>query len=207
MRLLVKCGIAAPVLLTALLITIGFLHPGYDHATQFISELGAQNAPFAFAMNTGLIIVGLLMIAFAFGMRAADKNIFSMIGFLAIIIAAAGMMIAGIFACDAECSNNSFSGQAHNTAAKLLGFGMVFAPLFFSFSVKNSKLRILGILVFLIAGTFGVAFLVQMYDIPLEDLFYKYLGFMTEIPKGILQRISMGLPFAWMFIAAWKTKE
>ena len=64
---LAVCGIIGPILFTIVLITLGFLQPGYNHITQYMSELGAVNAPYANIKNTGLFIIGILIVFFSFG--------------------------------------------------------------------------------------------------------------------------------------------
>jgi len=60
-KFLVICGIIAPLLFTIQLIIIGNYHPNYNHITQYLSELGAVNAPYANIKNTGLSIIGILI--------------------------------------------------------------------------------------------------------------------------------------------------
>jgi len=67
-KYLVICGIIGPIMFTIVLITLGFLHPEYNHITQYISELGATNAPYAGIINTGLFFVGILIAFFSIGL-------------------------------------------------------------------------------------------------------------------------------------------
>jgi len=60
-RLLIFCGIAAPVVLLLAVIIAGSLHPGYSHISQAISEFGAQGAPHrAILSYAGLVPAGVL---------------------------------------------------------------------------------------------------------------------------------------------------
>jgi uncharacterized protein DUF998 len=66
LRLLAACGIAAPLVFTAAVLATSRVHPGYDQARTFISELGATGAPAAGVMNlAGFLAYGLLVAAFA----------------------------------------------------------------------------------------------------------------------------------------------
>jgi hypothetical membrane protein len=72
---LAACGVAAPVVFIAAVITASVNHPGYDQLKNFISELGATGAPAAGVMNfAGFLPYGVLTAAFALavhrGMRA-----------------------------------------------------------------------------------------------------------------------------------------
>jgi len=51
MRLVAWSGILAPLLRLGLILLLGALHPDYSQARDFISELGAPDAPFPAVMN------------------------------------------------------------------------------------------------------------------------------------------------------------
>jgi len=69
LRVLAVCGIIGPVLFTGLVVIISYLRPGYSHMSQAISELGEVGAPNAIVQDTNFILVGLLIIAFSFGLH------------------------------------------------------------------------------------------------------------------------------------------
>lgn len=72
LRLLAICGIIGPILYTSVLIIVGLLRPGYNHVTQYMSELDEVGGPNAIIMNiAGFTMLGLLMVAFAFGPTVA----------------------------------------------------------------------------------------------------------------------------------------
>lgn len=74
-KFLAFCGVIAPILFTVVLLILGSLQLGYNHATQYISELGANSAPYALIMNTiGFPLLGLLTIAFAFALDQGVNN-------------------------------------------------------------------------------------------------------------------------------------
>ncbi len=63
------CGVIAPVLFTIIVITLSLLRPGYSHVSQAISELGSVGAPNAIVQDGNFILLGLLIIAFAYGLH------------------------------------------------------------------------------------------------------------------------------------------
>jgi hypothetical protein len=66
MRLLAWAGILAPLLRLGLILLLGALHPDYSQARDFISELGAPDAPHRAVMNLlGIALVGLLLVVFS----------------------------------------------------------------------------------------------------------------------------------------------
>lgn len=119
---------AAAVLLLTLLGAAGF--PGYSHASQFISELGARGAPhelwvrFAGFLPAG-IFVGLFAAA---AFRALPRSGLTSAGLLGIGVYALGYVAAAFFPCEPGCrpAQPSLSQTIHN----VLGLaGYLLAPL------------------------------------------------------------------------------
>jgi len=127
--LLAICGVLGPILYTIVLVTVGFLHPGYNHARQLISELGAVGAPNAMIMNlAGFSLLGILTIAFSFGLYLNMKDgISSKIGLAFLVVSGVGQIAVGFFPCDPGCVNVSFTGIMHVVSARILWIGMVIA--------------------------------------------------------------------------------
>jgi len=116
--------------LLAMVLIGGATFPGYDHASQYISELGATGAPRGFEVSWyGFLPVGVLMIAFAvFAWLSAPRSVLSTLGFFGIVLYAIGYVGSAFFPCDYGCrpEEPSFSQQMH----LLVGFvGYMFAPL------------------------------------------------------------------------------
>src|SRR3990170_1860649 len=68
-RLLAICGIIGPIFFTTVVVTLALLRPGYSHLAQAISELGEVGAPNAIVQDINFIMLGLLTLAFAFGLH------------------------------------------------------------------------------------------------------------------------------------------
>lgn len=63
-------GVLAPLVLSLTLIAFAILQPDYNHATQAISDLGIQGAPFATLWNSvGFGLVGALIVGFAWSLE------------------------------------------------------------------------------------------------------------------------------------------
>lgn len=111
----------------------GALHPGYDHAAQFISELGARGAPAEALMRyAGFLPAGLALCVFAFAARAGlPRSTLVGLGLLGVVVFAIGYLAATAFPCDAGCrpADPTPSQQLHNALG--LG-GYLLAPLFLS---------------------------------------------------------------------------
>ena len=96
----------------------GAAWPGYDHLTQYLSELGAVGAPYADMISWGgFFLFGVLIIIFALtAYLALPKSSGSALGFLGIAWYAAGSLMAAFFPCDAGCrpAEPSASQLLHN---------------------------------------------------------------------------------------------
>lgn len=119
-------GSLAVVLLTV----IGGAHfPNYSHASQFISELGADGAPNARLINLGgFLPAGIFIIAFAFfAWRSLPRSGATTFGMFGLALFALGYLVAVVFPCAPGCRpvEPTLSQAVHN----LFGLaGYLFAP-------------------------------------------------------------------------------
>jgi hypothetical membrane protein len=161
---LLVSGIAAPLALGLATWIAGSLHPGYSHASQFISELGATGAPYRAIMNYGGIVpAGVLTLAFALGMYwnlGPRLSIAASSAFVA--VAGLGRLTAGIFPCDPGCSmvEMSSSARMHMLGGYVAFACGILAPLVFALAMRSVRPRLsvlslilgFGALVALVAG-------------------------------------------------------
>lgn len=92
----------------------GAVYPGYDHARQFMSELGATGAVTGSSVNTwGYVPNGVFVTAFS--LLAAWILRHSALAVVACLLLAGngvGMTGAGVYPCDFECSRSDPSAAA-----------------------------------------------------------------------------------------------
>ena len=133
MRTMAWCGVVAPILRFGFILVLGALHPGYSHARDFISELGARQAPFALPMNVGgTALVGILLAGFSVALYDAYKP-----GWLArasawlLAISGLAFVAVGVFPCDPGCSMESPSAsmRLHLLSALVATGSQALAPL------------------------------------------------------------------------------
>ncbi|MBP9145935.1 MAG: DUF998 domain-containing protein [Thermoanaerobaculia bacterium] len=103
--------------------------PGYRHASQYISELGAFGAPQAQLVNwAGFLPAGILMTLFAwFAWRALPASPAATLGLAGLALFALGYVAVAFFPCEPGClpAESSLSQTLHN----LLGLaGYITAP-------------------------------------------------------------------------------
>jgi hypothetical membrane protein len=129
-RLAMACAVLGALWLLVMVVIGGATYPGYDHASQFISELGAVGAPHGRLVSyAGFLPVGVLICAFAvFAWSAAPRSILATLGFIGVFLFAIGYVGATFFRCDFECrpEEPSVSQMLHNTFGLI---GYLFAPL------------------------------------------------------------------------------
>ena len=68
---LLGAGLAAPLVYLAGVLAAAAAFPGYSHRRRLLGELGAPDAPAANRFNAALVAAGVLVVAFAFGLRTA----------------------------------------------------------------------------------------------------------------------------------------
>lgn len=98
-------GLLGAAWVVALTLIGGAAYPGYDHAGQFISELGARGAPHAALINrAGFLPAGLLTCAFAvLAWRSLPRSAAATLGCVGLFLFAVGYVGAGFFPCDPGC--------------------------------------------------------------------------------------------------------
>ena len=114
-RSLALCGIAAPIIFVGLVTVGGFVYEGYSHVTQAVSELGGVEAQYPLLQNVNFIVMGVLIMAFAFGLHRGighcrgSKLGPALVGVFGIIAVAHGFL-----PCDPGCEFQSLTGAMHN---------------------------------------------------------------------------------------------
>ena len=116
--------------LVAMVLLGGAGFEGYDHVSQYISELGATGAPQGWQVSwLGFFPIGLLICAFAVcAWKAAPSSVLSALGFVGVFLFSIGYVGSAFYPCDYGCRSEdpSFSQVMH----ELLGLpGYMLAPL------------------------------------------------------------------------------
>ncbi|MDA0797314.1 MAG: DUF998 domain-containing protein [Chloroflexi bacterium] len=113
---LAMCGVAVPLVFSAMVIVGGVAQEGYSHASQAISELGRVEAGRPFVQNLNFIVTGILVIVFAIGLHhAPGLQGGAMKG--PVLIGVFGLVTAvaqPAFSCDPGCGGATGMGLAHN---------------------------------------------------------------------------------------------
>ncbi|MEJ2616453.1 MAG: DUF998 domain-containing protein [Ignavibacteriaceae bacterium] len=189
-RFLCLSGIAAPIFLLFAVLLSGFLHPGYSHISQAISELGAKGVSYKDILNyAGLIPAGLLTITFSVAMfRHFIGKPALFISCCLVALMGAGRFFAGIFPCDPGCLPIvSISGHLHMVFGIVSLFAGSIAPIIFVFGIKRSDSTTL----FYWSLILGLSALI-MFSLLISQLAMAYFG-------GI-QRVLLILTYSWIIL-------
>jgi len=73
-KILAICGIIAPIIFAIIVIISGLLRPDYNQLVNFVSELGAVGAPNAIIQRINFMLLGILIVAFTFGLHRGIGN-------------------------------------------------------------------------------------------------------------------------------------
>lgn len=173
--------------LAASVLIAGALYPNYSHISQFMSELGATNAPHGSLVNfVGFIGTEILFVAgLAFVATKLLKNKLNLIGFALLLCYPLLVTVAAFAPCDAYCRPDepSVSHTIHMISA-LLGYLCAIVGLFLLSRQSGSKepSRILRIASYIIAPLLVVAFGSMTPDNP---------------AAGAIQRIAETSLYVW----------
>lgn len=113
----IGCAVLSLLVLAVATVAGGFAYPGYDHLTQYISELGATGAPTSDAVSLAFMVSGFLLTAFWLLCGGLfPRSVLSILGFGLSALNGVGLLFGGVFRCDFECStaDPSPAGMLHD---------------------------------------------------------------------------------------------
>jgi len=194
-KILAVCGILGPIIYTIVLTALGMMWPSYDPVSQYMSELGAVDAPHAIIMNTfGFSLLGIFFILFGFGLYLGlRKHAVTTISIILIVVAGISMFAVGFFPCDPGCNNVTPTGIAHSLTATIPAIVMPIGILLSAYSLRKDH-NWQGHW-WLLSLVFGVT-----------SVLLSPLGMvpMLNSVRGLVQRIGIGIPLLWMEIMSIK---
>lgn len=101
-RRLLIVGMAAPLLALAAVLVGVATYPGFDHARQYLSELGGASAPLPLIFNGGVFIAGLMCVAAGLGFGLAihgltGRWIVASLTAVVFILAGIGLSVSSLY--------------------------------------------------------------------------------------------------------------
>lgn len=195
---LLACGIAAGVLVPALILIDGATRPGYSVWHHGASQLGTGERGWLQTVN--FAIGGLLLLAFAAGLRRALRTGRAATwGPVLIAVCGLALAVAGIVPTDpalgyppGQPEAVTTAGRVHGLAGLMLFIGLAAAPFVLARSLRDGSRwwevysRWSGALVIVFAITAGLAFRLDVQ------------GVLRPAPAGLLEHAALLVGFAWV---------
>ena len=191
---LVVSGLIGPLVYALILSILAILEPNYNPITQSMSELGATDAQYAFLTNLlGFPLLGIFLICFTIGIhKLLPAGRISILAPCLLIISSVSLILTGVFRCDPGCIDITLNGKLHSLFASLAAIFMMPVPIAIMPRIYKKENWYNYI-------WFG---LVTMLLTSILSLFYVFPSFANL--TGLLQRLSMGVPFFWVMIISIK---
>lgn len=194
-------GLIAPIFYIILVTTLGHLESGFSHRTDMMSILGGIEGIRGLLFNFGVVITGLLLIVFAFGLHFnLNKGVGSKIGPSLIVFAGLGLFGSGIFSCNVNCANvieaRTLIGILHMVSAFVAGLCFSISPFFIYFRMKQDKTwekyRRFTLAIGVLANLPGIVLWISIFT--------------TRIPEweGVVQRLGLFFPLLWIFVLSFR---
>jgi hypothetical membrane protein len=189
-RFLLRIGIAAPILAYVSVGVAALTWPGFDHATQYISELGGEAAPHPAIFNVGVLVsgVGAGVAGIGFGLSVlalGGARISAAIIALCFGLAGVGLVLSSLY---------PWPDPRH--LAINLGLGIQLAPLAMVWALRRiedmGRLRIFLLAVFAVMAVLTVL---------TKHLIFK--GLVNDDNVGWWERAFAIVLVGWTGIAAY----
>ena len=157
----------------------GAAYPGYDHARQYISELGATGAVTGPAVSWwGFVPSGLLITAFC--LMAAwllRRNVLAVVACLMLAWYGLSLSAAGIYPCAFECARTevTFDAMMHDLVGGTGYLTGVLGVAIAALAVRSGEAGWLRPLGLVCAGVAAVGFAAIIIDVELGGVFQRAL--------------------------------
>lgn len=192
-------GTIGPLLFFAAAVAVAYFTPGYDSATQMISELGATGADNALYFNYfGFLPNGICitLTGFLLYQQMKSANFPGIVAWL-IMLHGIGMILATWISCDSSCTPNEPSPDqiAHNIIAAVKFPALHLAMIIFAVQLlkrgNNKPAAYWSIFAFIASGLFMLLFVGSVKS-------REY--------TGIYQRLFIGSLYIWLIAFSFNIK-
>jgi hypothetical protein len=193
-RILLVCGIVAPVLYVVITVMADLLWAGYSSASQSVSELFAVEAPTKAFVDPPLIVYSLLVYAFGVGiwLSAGGKRALRVTAAAIIAKEVLGLVIQLFFPMHLRGGQATFSDAMHATLTGL-GVLMMLAAMGFGAAAFGKRFRLYSSITFLV--------FLLMALLAFWDGGRMAQGLLTPW-MGVWERITIFAYFVWTVVLA-----
>lgn len=205
-KLLLYAGIVGPLLFIVVFLIEGATRPGYSAWRNFVSQLATGPGGWVQVMN--FLVCGVLVLAFAVGLREAIKGTRGSIGG-PVLIAGFGtaLLVAGLFSTDPALGYPAGAAEVHTVhglihgVAGLFAFTLLPAACFvmaWHFAAEPGARR--WTVYSLVVGALILALFMAGNVTSTMD----QQGAWTNAPTGFVQRIAIIAGWTWIAMVAWR---
>lgn len=194
MRVAAWGGVVGPALFVAIIVLGGWLSDDYSHVSQKISELGGQGGDYAALQNVNFIVLGLLVLGFAWALGRALGPPYRGPVLLA-VFGVSSCIANGLLPCDIACVGATPVALAHNVTGFLGFLAAIAGMIMLARRWRNDPAwrhhvkATIGAVIVAVGGLFW--FVTTQSADPLHPL------------GGVAQRIFVGALLLWITRTAW----
>ena len=187
-RLSAVAGLLGTPLFVVSWLVAGDVRSGYDPRAQAISELAELGSPTRWIVTLGLIVFGVLTVAFA---PSVGRVLRAGAAAVAVAVNGAATVMIALFPCTAGCpgADASASDLGHMLAATVAYVALVLAPL-------------VAALTFARRGERSRAVTSAAFALVTAAVLLSWLAGVTPDAGGTLQRVATTTGDAWFVVAA-----
>ena len=193
-KILISCGIAAPVLYVVTAIVGAALRPDYSHIINAISELLSNGAPNKAILDVVFNLYNALLLAFAIGAYSTLKNS-PRVSRVAMGILIGIQLLSfswGFFPMDPLGAEATFAGTMHNVLGGIVALATIVMPLLMGLGFRHldnfKKYAVYSFItstIIFVSGLTGVI-----------------LAGQGVLVFGLFERITIGSYEVWTFVTA-----
>jgi len=193
-KILLYCGIAAPILYGITVIVGAAVRPDYSHIVNAISELLSNGAPNKAILDVIFNIYNALLLAFAIGGYITLKNAHRLCRIaMGIFIGIQILSFSwGFFPMDPIGAETTFAGTMHNVLGGVVALATILMPLLMGLGLRQSK-DFHGYAIYSWISS-GIIFVSGLTGVILSGQGFQVFG--------LFERITIGTYEIWIFLTA-----
>ena len=194
----ILCGILSPIVFLISVLLAASFQDGYNHYSDYMSELGATGFPHAYVMKLGgFYITSIMLILFSvtFPTTIKFKGKAKTIAFFTLLTHAIFLNGAGVFSCDFGCSpeNPTLDQNLHDFFGAITIFILPISIMIWGYVFsKSSEEWTNKVKVFSYAC--GIIGLISYIAMMISDE--------TRAGTGLFQRLSLGSSYFWILVVS-----
>lgn len=181
---------------------VAIQQPGYDHLTQYMSELGVPGLAGATFISWWWIVSGVLTIGLGLALHLGTRKVGRLSAAGPLLVTSYGLLVgigSGVFPCDPGCAGENLSGKLHDTVNAVGAMAQLVAPgvcwlrwrhgeRWWGFRGWTIASQVVIVMAFVLFMALGEA----SHEQGLESF------------KGLYQRLFQGTFYLWLSVVTWK---